>query len=156
MESSGRLPPGREGYSWACVCWLTVEKGKTLLKSFFTGSCISSLIKRRQCYLEDPWSWQWGTWSWCSHRREDMTQRPQLCHWRCSRGLVIYLKSAIATTLIKARQCELAWPLHQKLGERVAAERSVCDDCSRRRLLFMDLQAQYTEDIESSALQMGI
>ena len=31
-------------------------------------------------------------------------------------GLVIYPKSTIVTTLIKARQCELAWPLHQKLG----------------------------------------
>lgn len=66
-----------------------------------------------------------------------MTQRPQLCHWWYSRGLVIYLKSAIVTTMVKARQCELAWPLHQKLGESVAAERSVCDDCSKRRLLFM-------------------
>ena len=37
----------------------------------------------------------------------------------------------------------------------MAAGRSICDDCTRRRLLFMDLQAQYTEDIESSVLEVG-
>lgn len=82
-----------------------------------------------------------------------MTQRPQLCHWWYSQGLVIYLKSAIVTTMVKAGS--VSWqPLHQKLGESVAGGDPYVMTAQKKTALH-GLQAQYTEDIESSALQMG-